>query len=178
MARAVTAMPRMPLNRWLRRRRVTRWALVAVLLLAGLTVWVWGGIHRQLPPAWLERGQVIVTQIQADLTLRVTTADGRDEAIVRLAGVSSDSMHPACVPWLRERCALGPLVLECAGTGVARVAGPWPVYAYDAAGRMINETIISEGMAKADATDHHRLAQWFGRLERTAKDRDKGMWKN
>jgi len=43
-------------------------------------------------------------------------------------------------------------------------------------GALLNETLLSEGLAKADGRWSHRHLERFERLEKSARDEEKGLW--
>jgi hypothetical protein len=168
---------RRPLAQWLhvsrRRGRIAGLIVIAVLLAVSVL----------LVDRWGRRAQVVDRVIgRAHVTddptrLRVAADDGRT-ILVALLGVRVPAQ------WRRgtgdavarklsvDRRVLVHLSAPRAGRADDVVAG----YVYLADGTLLNEWLIDQGLARSEPSPAHRLARWFGRLERWARGGVRGHW--
>jgi endonuclease YncB( thermonuclease family) len=169
----------LPVERWLRRRRVRRGVLtIAAVGLAGLLLWSLGGTEAVTTVRL--RGRVV--EICDAMTLRVRDQTGHERK-VRLEMVEvPPTWQAAARRWLAERL-IGrevTLVLIAGGEDGAATPGAM-VYRDD--GPLINEEMIDRGYARfagpVDGSltdDQAKLADWLGRVERWARADGRGLW--
>jgi len=168
-----TTPNRRSLPSWLRRQRRVTWAVggsIAALLSALL---LWRGMDAQVRWDQLDRAVVRATAAPAGLTFEVADADVGHRVALRLLGVTD--ADAACGEWLR---GLGEVELVLSFDEALRrdEDAALLAYAYLPDGRMLNEALIEEGLARADRARSHLLAEWFGRVEDLARRRKRGMW--
>lgn len=117
-----------------------------------------------------------VVRILDDRTLRVRRQNG-ETAAVRLLGVAQGEQGAARRRQELRRMTAGETVTLSfdadRGPGESEVL---LAYVYLNDGRLINEWLIEQGLARADRDVPHELSGWFDRLEGQSRTRNRGMW--
>ncbi|MBI1368996.1 MAG: hypothetical protein GC162_10125 [Planctomycetes bacterium] len=167
--------PPIPLGQWLIRRRRRQWITggIAILLIAG--VLITRTLQSSISQITREHALLRIESIDdsAGFLLCASPHGDDKEHHIHLLGVDSVTLRaPATLDRLRRELADQRVrVSHDATTHAADQA-----YVYLEDGRMINEWVIEEGWARADATSSHALTQWFGRLEGQARRHERGIW--
>ena len=166
----------LPLETWMWRRRwYARLAWLSILA----ACLAWGMRITAHPQHWdiADRVTVELLSVNEDLTLNV--ADVRDPSrttVIHLIGVTSDdTWRPVACAWIKQTCAAR-LLLTFDESSRRDPAGRLIAYAYLPDGRMLNETLIAQGLVRADRQASYALRDWFAKVESTARHAKKGIW--
>lgn len=164
----------LPLDVWLRGRRLRRWAYLALAacMIVGL-VWV-----RRDDPLWtyaaLNRAKVRITQVITARALRVRGPAVPEGTVVRLMGIADGGA--AARQWLRMTCLWREVMIVPARPPRRDRRGRLRVYLYRKDGVLINERLIARGFAAHAPATGAALHAWFARLERRARRGREGRW--
>ncbi len=169
----------MPVDRWLRRRRIRRVGLaVAAMGLAGLLLWSLGGTESGGTVRL--RGRVV--DVEDAVTLRVRDEAGHERAVRLQMLEAPPGRQAAARRWLAEQLVGREVTLVLRGPDGNGPATPAAaVYRED--GPLINERMIDAGYARFAAhagdpltAEEAKLADWLSRVEGWARADGRGLW--
>lgn len=157
-----TPNPKVPLERWLRRRRWQRRVFLLLGLVgAGLLI-VFRLPAASNPLASLDRARGEVVAVIDSRTLSIHLGGREQPVAITLAGLAAwPDGRDGDLTEVRRRLVGQAVELD--------TDAPSGAYVYGASGLFVNEHLIDQGIAPHDVTSEHRASAWFARLERYAR---------
>jgi hypothetical protein len=151
-----------PLSQWLRRQQRRTWILGTVGACMILSLGIWRGRDAWAIERWAQQTHQ-VESVEANGVLHLTQGD-QDTTVV-LQGI--DSLDSDARLWLADQCVGHTVRVGFDPRQPTDPNGRRAVYLYRDNGRMLNERLISNGLAEP-GRQPHRLERWFERLARRA----------
>jgi hypothetical protein len=147
-----------PFQQWLQRQRRRTWIAGSMGALFVLSVGIWRGRDALALERWAQTPHSL-QGIEPDGALRLN--HGGEQTTVVLLGIAS--MGPEARVWLASEGIGKSVRVGFDPRQPTDPSGRRAVYLYRENGRMINERLISRGLAEPDE-QRHRLRRWFHRL--------------
>ncbi len=162
-----------PLDLWLRRRRIVGKIWAALILLAA-AIWAVGAHGPAHPFEEVLRHEAVCDSVGDDGALLVTAVGRRVH--VTLLGLDPASLSdPTVVRQIASLVQEQPLWLGFDEQTRRDRHGRWAAYIYLPDGRMLNQWLIQQRLARTNPSTPHLLHAWFAKLERAVQRSPRGL---
>ena len=159
--------PPLPLRPWLIRQSLRSWLWAMMIAGAFVGLLMWRGAQHAEPWKSLQYGTWPAAVMDDAVHLQIH-ATGQTQTI-RLLGVEPIEA-PACRTAIEALIHGQPVRLSFDAHALKAADGGLTGYVYLPDGRMLNEVLLTERVARPDLTRGHVLSRWFKRLSTRAKD--------